>query len=93
MFTLLTQEGGFKHGNRPGRATLANVNHCLRRLRHAIESEQIKSLALPRLATGVGGLAWAEVKPLVERHLGEVPIPIFVYVDYKPGVQANEHGL
>lgn len=28
---LLTQEGGFEHGARPGRATVGNANHCLRR--------------------------------------------------------------
>ena len=93
VFTLLTQEGSFDHGSRPGRATTANVNHCLRRLRHVLESEQIKSLALPRLATGVGGLDWAEVKPLIERHLGDLPIPIFVYATYKPGEQAAEPGV
>lgn len=28
---LLTQEGGFEYGARPGRATVGNANHCLRR--------------------------------------------------------------
>lgn len=93
VFTLLTQEGSFEHNARPGRATVANVNHCLRRLRHVIETEQIKSLALPRLATGVGGLDWAEVKPLIERHLGDLPIPVFVYATYRPGEQAVEPGV
>ena len=33
IFNLLTQEGDHNPGSRPGRATLANVGHCLRRLR------------------------------------------------------------
>jgi O-acetyl-ADP-ribose deacetylase (regulator of RNase III) len=33
----------------------------------------ISSLALPRLGCDKGGLAWAEVRPLIERHLGECP--------------------
>lgn len=55
VFNLLTQEGEHVHGGKPGRATVANVNHCLKRLRHELEKEKIKSVALPKLATGVGG--------------------------------------
>ena len=86
----MTQEGEHTHGSRPGKASLANVNHCLRRLRHEIEAEKITSLAIPALATGVGGLAWAEVKPLIEQHLGDLSIPIFIYATYYPGMQAKE---
>ncbi len=93
IFNLLTQEGSFDHGAKPGRATLANVNHCLRRLRHALEKQQIKSLALPRLASGVGGLSWEEVLPLIEKHLGDLPTSIYVYATYHPGVQAKESNL
>jgi O-acetyl-ADP-ribose deacetylase (regulator of RNase III) len=93
IFTLLTQEGALDHGVRPGRATVSNVNHCLRRLRQIVEHERITSLAVPRLATGVGSLDWAEVKPLIERHLGDLPIPVLVYTTYRPGVQAEEPGV
>jgi O-acetyl-ADP-ribose deacetylase (regulator of RNase III) len=90
IFCLMTQEGEHTHGARPGKASLANVNHCLRRLRHVIESEAITSLALPAVATGVGGLDWKEVKPLIVQHLGDLPIPIYVYVTYHAGIQAAE---
>jgi O-acetyl-ADP-ribose deacetylase (regulator of RNase III) len=93
IFALLTQEGALDHGARPGRATVSNVNHCLRRLRQIVEHEQITSLAVPRLATGVGSLDWEEVKPLIERHLGDLPIPVLVYATYQPGVQAEEPGV
>ena len=92
IVNLLTQEGEHTHGARPGRATVANVNHCLRRLRHEIEKGEIRSLALPNLATGVGGLEWATVMPLIEQHLGDLSIPVFVYVTYHKGQQANEPG-
>jgi O-acetyl-ADP-ribose deacetylase (regulator of RNase III) len=92
IFNLLTQDGSFDHGAKPGRATLANVNHCLRRLRHAVEKQQIKSLALPRLATGIGGLNWDEVFPLIEKQLGDLPTSIYVYTTYHPGMQAKESG-
>ena len=48
------------------------------------------SLALPHLATGVGGLDWNEVAPLVEQHLGDLGIPVIVYFGYHAGVAADE---
>ncbi len=90
IFNLLTQEGDHGHGNRPGKATLANVNHALKRLRHALEVEQIKSLAITKLATGVGGLNWAEVLPLIKTHLGDLAIPVYVYSQFQSGVAAPE---
>jgi O-acetyl-ADP-ribose deacetylase (regulator of RNase III) len=93
IFSLMTHDGEHTHGSRPGRASLDNVNHALRRLRHAIEKEEITSLALPAIATGVGGLSWQEVKPLVEQTLGELAIPIFVYSIYRPGQKADEESL
>lgn len=65
VFCLMTQEGEHGHGAKPGKASAANVNHCLKRLRHDLEKENTKSVALPKLATGVGGLDWAEVMPLI----------------------------
>lgn len=90
IFNLMTQEGEITHGSRPGKATLANVHHALKKLRHQIEKEDIKSLALPALATGVGGLRWSDVKPLVAEALGDLPIPVYVYTVYHPGQVGNE---
>lgn len=92
IFNLLTQEGEHTHGAKPGRATAANVNHCLRRLRHELEKGETRSVAIPMLATGVGGLEWAVVSPLIQQHLGDLKIPIFVYVNYQKGHQATEPG-
>ena len=64
---LFTQEAAGAHGSNPGNATLGNVNHALKALAAECRREQWPSLALPRLATGVGGLEWAQVKPLVDR--------------------------
>ena len=52
--------------------------------------EEITSLALPRLATGVGGLDWAEVQPLIQGTLGDAGIPIFIYTTFQAGQQAKE---
>jgi O-acetyl-ADP-ribose deacetylase (regulator of RNase III) len=93
VFSLMTQEGDHHHGSKPGKATTAHVNHSLKRLRHDLEKNQIKSVALPKLATGVGGLGWDEVLPLIRTHLGDLAIPVYVYTHYQKGVQANEPGV
>lgn len=86
---LMTQDAAYEHGSKPGKATLPNVNHALRALRKLVEDEGIQSLALPRLATGVGSLAWDEVKPLIERNLGDLDIAIDVYEVYVAGQKAG----
>ena len=91
VFNLLTQEGDHASSS-SGRATTANVNHALRRLRHEVETSGVKSLALPKLATGTGGLSWDVVRPLIDHHLGDLPIPVFVYSTFHKGQQAVEHG-
>lgn len=90
IFCLLAQEGDHGHGAKPGRASVANLNHCLRRLRHDVEQEQVESLALPRLCTGVGGLEWSEVEPLIRTHLGDLKIPIYLYTHYERGVAGEK---
>ena len=90
IVNLFTQEPPDTHHGTPGRASVHHVNHALRELRQLVETEELTSLALPRLATGVGGLDWAEVKPLLQKHLGDLPIPIYVYTSYRKGVQAEE---
>lgn len=92
IVNLLTQEGTFDNHAKLEPATLHNVSHALRRLRHFVEQEKITSLALPRLATGVGKLEWSEVKPLIEKTLGDLGIPVYVYTTYHAGQQAAEAG-
>ena len=87
---LLTQEAAAVQGGRPGRATTVYVNHVLRELKMLIEKEEVKSLALPRLATGVGGLKWEEVTPFIQQHLKDAHIPIYVYTVFHKGVKAKE---
>lgn len=87
---LFTQKAAYGHGARPGAATLEHVNAALRALRRSVEKEGIASLALPRLATGVGRLSWGDVRPLIDKHLGDLPIPISLYAVYEPGHAADE---
>lgn len=91
IVNLLTQD--MLHGGasaRPGRATLENVGRALKALARHVREHGVKSVALPRLATGVGGLAWGDVKPLIGQHLGDLGVPVIVYEVYRKGVQADE---
>jgi len=91
IVNLFTQEGAYgHHGGKPGRANLTYVSKALHELSQIVEKEKFTSIALPRLATGVGGLDWSEVKPLIERHLGGLSIPVIVYAVYHMAVQARE---
>lgn len=89
IINLLTQDAE-GHGGHPGKATLPNVNHALKALRKLMQEEDIRTLALPRLATGVGGLDWAEVQPLITHHLGDLDADIYVYTTYHAGMKATE---
>lgn len=90
IVALFTQEAAYDHGAKPGKASAANINHALKALVAEAAREGWTSLALPRLATGVGGMAWSEVKPLLEHHLGALAIPVLVYESFHAGEQADE---
>lgn len=90
IVNLLTQDAPPAAGQHPGPAHIEHVNHALRALHQLIEKEGLTSVALPRLATGVGHLNWDDVRPLIEKHLGGLSIPVIVYTEYKQGQQASE---
>lgn len=90
IVNLLTQEAAYGHGAKPGKATTAYVNSALKELHKFIKAENIKSVALPRIATGVGGLTWDDTYPLVKKQLGNESIPIYLYTTFNPGEKAVE---
>ncbi|MGE0115266.1 MAG: macro domain-containing protein [Steroidobacteraceae bacterium] len=90
IVNLLTQEGSNGHAAHPGRATIKHVRDSLRVLAKMVKKEAFTSIALPRLATGVGGLEWRDVLPVIEEQLGELGIPVVVYSEFHAGQQAKE---
>lgn len=90
VFCLFTQEHAPGHASLPGKAKSSYVNHALKDLRKVIEKENLSSIALPKLATGVGGLDWDEIKPMIEKHLGDLEAKVYVYSLYKKDEKANE---
>lgn len=86
----MTQEPAPSASAHPGRASLSNLRHCLRKLAHEVETSDIKSLALPRLSTGVGGLDWKEVEPVIEEYFKNSKTEVLVYDQYVKDVGAAE---
>jgi O-acetyl-ADP-ribose deacetylase (regulator of RNase III) len=66
-----------KHWRNPSR--LEWIELGLAALRREITARGIRSIAIPPLGAGNGGLAWADVKPLVERVLAGLDADIVVY--------------
>lgn len=87
---LFTQEASAHGKGRPGKAHTEHVNHALHELKKLLDKEGFRSVALPRLATGVGGLDWQHVAPLIRAQLGGGKAVVGVYTEYKPGVEAEE---
>jgi O-acetyl-ADP-ribose deacetylase (regulator of RNase III) len=90
IVNLFTRDAAYDHGSKPGHATISHVNHALHDLRGLVQKEKLGSLALPRLACGLTGLNWDDVEPLIENHLGDLNIPVYVYSTYQKGVRAGE---
>jgi O-acetyl-ADP-ribose deacetylase (regulator of RNase III) len=87
---LLTQEPPRKEGDHPGKAHTEFVNRALHDLRKFLDKEGVASVALPRLATGVGGLDWKDVQPLIEKTLSDARAAVYVYTTFHKGQKASE---
>jgi O-acetyl-ADP-ribose deacetylase (regulator of RNase III) len=90
VVNLMTQEGSYESHGKPGKASTSHVNHALKELHAWIESEKITSIALPKLATGVGGLEWNDVYPLIKKHLGSSSAQVYLYTTFHKGQKAVE---
>ena len=64
------------------------IEDGLENLIEVINDKQIKSIAIPPLGAGNGGLNWEKVKKLIEQKLGHLNVDIYVY---EPTLQIQEH--
>lgn len=91
IINLMVQEpAASAKGGHPGKASLSNLDHSLKELVKFVKKENIASLAIPKLATGVGGLDWKDVKQSIEKYLSDLGIPVYIYVTYVKGQKATE---
>lgn len=79
-----------KHWRYPSK--LAYIEAGLAKFVANYESRGIREISFPRLGCGNGGLDWKEVRPLMERYLGDLPIPIYIH-DFEADIGSPEHKL
>lgn len=63
-------------------ARLDAVESCFKKLNHALSTTykgKYKTLGLPKIGCGIGGLKWSDVKALAKKHITAVKI---IHVDY-----------
>jgi O-acetyl-ADP-ribose deacetylase (regulator of RNase III) len=56
-----------------GKSRMEDIDAGLTALVQVIQERQIRSIAIPPLGAGLGGLDWQRVRPRIERALAEVP--------------------
>lgn len=61
------------------RSRMEWVVEGLQDLRRFLVEQQVKSIAIPPLGAGNGGLEWADVREQIERELGDLDIDILVF--------------
>jgi len=67
-----------------GRSQIKFIEIGLKKLAEDIQNNQIKSIAIPPLGCGNGGLKWEIVKPLILKELEELANEIDIII-YEPG--------
>jgi O-acetyl-ADP-ribose deacetylase (regulator of RNase III) len=56
-----------------GKSRIEHIEAGLDALVAEVTAREIRSIAIPPLGSGLGGLDWAEVRPLIERAMTEIP--------------------
>jgi O-acetyl-ADP-ribose deacetylase (regulator of RNase III) len=51
----------------------------------AADEARIRSVAIPRIAAGYGGLSWKKVKAQIEAAFADWPGMLYVYEEFKAG--------
>lgn len=71
-----------QHWRNPSK--LEYIEAGLQKFAATYAEKSITSIAFPRLGCGNGELNWDEVRPLMEKYLGNLPIDIYIYLGTYP---------
>ena len=80
VFNLGTQER-YWHA----RASYEAIEEALMKMRELADAEGVRSIAIPRIGVGYGGLSWRKVKAIVERVFADWSGRLVVYEEYCAG--------
>jgi O-acetyl-ADP-ribose deacetylase (regulator of RNase III) len=91
IINLLCQESSENsRGGHPGKASISYVDRALKDLAKYVMDENINRIAIPRIATGVGGLEWEDVRSSIYKNFEALPVDVYIYSLFKKGVKATE---
>lgn len=93
VLNLLVGEESDPDLGRPSRPDKIAVNRAFRAMNKLVVEERLTSIAMPKIGSGVGGIDWLEVRGMMHSQLGEMLIPVFVYVTELDGMLASEPGM
>lgn len=79
VFNLVTQEDYWHN-----RASCEAIEKALETMKRQASEQGIKSIAMPRIGAGYGGLSWDKVQPIVESVFVDWPGKLYVYEKYVP---------
>jgi O-acetyl-ADP-ribose deacetylase (regulator of RNase III) len=79
VYNLATQENYWR-----SRATYEAVEQALTTMRELADTDGVRSIAMPRIGVGYGGLSWRRVRNVVERVFSGWDGALYVYEEYVP---------
>lgn len=74
-----------------GKSRIEDIQSGLAALVKEVRSREIRSIALPPLGSGLGGLSWADVRPRIEEAFA--PLPDIDVVVFEPRMSGAEEGM
>jgi len=77
VFNLGTQERTWR-----GRASYTAIEQALTQMRRQADAEDIRSIAIPRIGVGYGGLSWQKVRAIIERVFADWTGTLYVYAEF-----------
>ena len=93
ILNLITGAAADPGLGRPSRPEKIAVHRAFRALNKVVADKRLSSIAMPMIGSGVGGIDWLEVRGMMHNQLGELLIPVFVYVSVLDGMLASEPGM
>lgn len=79
VFNLGTQERYWRC-----RASYEAIEGALKNMRDQADEMGIRTIAIPQIGTGYGGLSWKKVRAIIEGVFADWPGTLYVYEEYVP---------